>query len=118
MWRRSIAVCLLSCTLLALLPSCGAGTTDSKPRILSYSASPDYASDLRVLKATITQLPGVVDSSIVVNGTTAYITLKLEGGVDAEEGTRVCRLARSNLQEAMPRYNIKVAVHKSDRSVD
>lgn len=89
------------------------GTTSSNPNVPVNPGFHDYASDVRLLKESIGQIPGVADSHIVLNGPTAYVTLQLREDIDIEESMRIRNSAQTTLQRMMPRYNVKVSVAKN-----
>lgn len=89
------------------------GTTSSNPNSPMNPGFHNYAVDVKMLKDSIEQIPAVEDSSILLNGPTAYITLQLRDDVDIEESMKIRNLAQANLQKLMPRYEVRVSVGKN-----
>jgi hypothetical protein len=89
------------------------GTTSANPNLPINPGYHDYASDVRMLKQSIGQIPGVTDSSIILNGPTAYVTLQLRDDIDIEQSMSIKSAAQANLQNLMPRYDVRVSVGKN-----
>ncbi len=118
------------CSLLAAgwLTACGAGSGAEDVRIYSRGAAPvdaasagsalslptgTYASDAKTLKEAITRIPGVIDSSVLFNGLTAYITLHLGKELDIEESMQIRKSAQELLERLLPQYEVRVSVEKN-----
>lgn len=123
---------LIAALLAALaLTACGVQKDESNNRIQSDGAgellaaarsglaasAPDsrhtYAADARLLKESIAAIPGVTDSSVLLNGLTAYVTLHLGKDTDIEESMRIREEAREKLSRLLPQYEVRVSVEKN-----
>ncbi|WP_438444850.1 hypothetical protein [Gorillibacterium sp. sgz5001074] len=89
------------------------GTTSSNPNLPGSPTYHTYAADVRLLKDTVNGIQGVKDSTVVLNGATAYVTLELDDAVDIEQSMRIRNSAQASLQRLMPRYDVKVSVGKA-----
>lgn len=89
------------------------GTTSANPNLPGSPTYHTYAADVRLLKDTIAQIPGVQDSTVVLNGITAYVTLQLKDDVDIEQSMRIRNSAQASLQRLMPRYDVRVSTGKA-----
>lgn len=132
MYIRSGLTVLFGAALLAGAAGCGAnggtgsqgesrpyaqdgmlGITSANPNLPGNETYHTYSKDVRMLKEQIAQIPGVVDSTVVMNGVTAYVTLQLREEADIEESMRIRNSAQTSLQRLMPRYDIRVSVGKN-----
>lgn len=127
--RKSGFILALSLMLLAAGTACGAnngemkgqsydrdgllGTTSANPNLPINPTYHNYATDVKLLKDSIAQIDGVQDSTIVLNGATAYVTLELRDDLDIEESMRIRNAAQASLQRMMPRYDVRVSVGKN-----
>lgn len=84
------------------------GTTNSNPHIPGRNMALNYVNDANMMRDAIRDVRGVVGANITFNGTQAYVTLKLEPGLDARRAQTVERQAASVLRFNFPRYNVHV----------
>lgn len=130
--HKMLLILLLSAVLPLELSACGAGNRDMTASGQSSSSVPDgylqtagnrtdaeaapggydYLADTKQVKDTVARLPGVEDSSIVMNGATAYVTLRLRDDVDLEQAMEIRNRAHAVLKQLMPRYEVRVSVGK------
>jgi hypothetical protein len=126
--RSSLAL-LISAAVLTCITGCGAGNgqgqsqsyaqdgmlgiTSANPNLPGNTTYHTYSKDVRMLKEQVAQIPGVTDSTVVMNGVTAYVTLQLRDDVDIEESMRIRNSAQTSLQRLMPRYDVHVSVGKN-----
>lgn len=89
------------------------GTTSANPNLPGSPTYHTYAADVRLLKDTVAQIPGVADSTVVLNGTTAFVTLELREEVDIEQSMRIRNSAQASLQRLLPRYDVRVSTGKT-----
>ncbi len=90
------------------------GMTNSYPRIPGHNMASNYSSDIGLMRQSIINVPGVADSNVTFNGAEAYVTIKLQPGLQAREIPTVERQAASVLRFNFPRYTIHVTSMKRD----
>lgn len=90
------------------------GATSANPNLPISPTYHNYSNDVKLMKDTIRGMPGVKDSTILLNGPTAYITLQLNDDVDIEESMRIRNNTQASLQRMMPRYDVRVSVGKNN----
>lgn len=89
------------------------GATSSNPNLPTSPTYHNYSNDVKLMKDTIAGFTGVADSTILLNGPTAYVTLQLNDDIDIEESMRIRNHAQTSLQRMMPRYDLRVSVGKN-----
>lgn len=87
-----------------------AGTDPGVPSGPTYRT---YSDDMRLIKQAARQIPGVRDSTVLLNGPDVYVNLELDDNVGLEESMRIRNQAQASLQRLMPRYNVKVSAGKN-----
>ena len=135
MWNRpSFRLACCTAVLLLGLPACGAGNsgdtngpvrtqaydndgllgaTRANPNLPTSPTYHNYSNDMKLFRDTIAQIPGVEDSTVLLNGPTAYVTLMVPRDMDIEASMRVRNSAQASLQRMLPRYEVRVSVRKN-----
>ncbi|MBW5448703.1 hypothetical protein GE107_21905 [Cohnella sp. CFH 77786] len=85
------------------------GMTNTYPRIPGRNMTLTYANDANLMRDAIRDVRGVAGANITFNGPEAYVTLKLDPGVDARRIPTVERQAASVLRFNFPRYVVHVS---------
>jgi predicted small secreted protein len=88
------------------------GISDVNPNMPMSPTYHTYQRDTDLMKATISQVPHVTDSSITLNGRNAIIRLKVPRDLPDRETALVEQDAYDKLTRAMPRYTVKVSVSR------
>lgn len=88
------------------------GMTNSYPRIPGHHMASTYEADNDLMKQAIQNVPGVNGSNVTFNGADAYVTIKLDQGLQAREIPTVERQAASVLRFNFPRYTIHISSTK------
>lgn len=84
------------------------GTTNSNPHIPGRHMALNYSNDAKMMRQSIRDVRGVAGANITFNGPEAYVTLKLEPGLEARRIPTVERQAASVLRFNFPRYTVHV----------
>ncbi|WP_373233204.1 hypothetical protein [Cohnella sp.] len=85
------------------------GRTNSYPKIPGHNMVNNYNADNNLINQAIQNVPGVNGSNVTFNGADAYVTIKLDPGLEAREIPTVEREAASVLRFNFPRYTIHVS---------
>lgn len=85
------------------------GMTNSYPRIPGHHMASNYNADNDLMKQSIENVPGVNGSNVTFNGADAYVTIRLDQGLEAREIPTVERQAASVLRFNFPRYTIHIS---------
>ncbi len=84
------------------------GQTNTHPGLPGHHIVTDYRNDNISMRQAIKNVPGVADSTIIFNGSDAYVTIKLESGLTPREIPTVEQQAATVLRFNYPRYTIHV----------
>lgn len=84
------------------------GTTNANPHIPGRYMALNYANDSRMMQETLRTVDGVAGAHITFNGATAYVTLRLNHGIEARRVPTIERQAAAALRFHFPRYDIYV----------
>jgi hypothetical protein len=84
------------------------GTTNANPHIPGRFMALTYANDARMMQNAVRGVDGVTGANVTFNGANAYITLKLDPGIDSRRIPTIERQAAAVLRFNFPRYNIFV----------
>lgn len=87
------------------------GITETNPNQPMSPTYHTYTDDVRLMSDAIKrQFPTVRNSTIRINGATAYVVLNMSAGTSAEEMARIQQEANTVLNREMPRYHMNVTV--------
>lgn len=84
------------------------GQTNTHPGLPGHHIVTDYGNDNISMRQAIKNVPGVADSTVIFNGSDAYVTIKLESGLSPREIPTVEQQAATVLRFNYPRYTIHV----------
>lgn len=84
------------------------GITSSNPHIPGRHMALNYASDARLMRDAIRDVPGVAGANITFSGAEAFVTIKIRDDWDARRIPTVERQAASVLRFNFPRYTVHV----------
>ncbi len=84
------------------------GATNANPHIPGRNMALNYPNDARLMQDAIRDVDGVAGANVTFNGANAYVTLKLEQGIEPRRVPTVERQAAAVLRFNFPRYNIHV----------
>lgn len=84
------------------------GMSNSNPSLPGHHMVTNYKSDISSMKQSIKNVPGVADSNVTFNGANAYVTIKLNSGLKANEIPTVEQQAATVLRFNYPQYTIHV----------
>ncbi len=88
------------------------GMAQNHSHLPGHHVVTDYDRDNASMKEAIKNLPGVSDSNVTFNGADAYVTIKLEPGLQAREIPTLEQQAATVLRFNFPRYAIHVTSMK------
>lgn len=85
------------------------GQTNANPHIPGRHMALSYKNDGVMIAESIKNVRGVRSSAVTFNGADAYVRLKLDPGLSAQDAARVEKEAASVLRFNFPRYTIHVS---------
>ncbi|MFC0215466.1 hypothetical protein ACFFK0_24030 [Paenibacillus chartarius] len=127
-YRLPIITAVLGAALA--LSGCGNHNADGTPKAQNYPAdgymgltsvspnnpvNPGYhhtRDDVRMMRQVINGIPEVTNSTITLNGPIANVDLDLKQGTSETDASRIRDLAFHQLEQQMPRYQIRVTTDR------
>ncbi|CAM3988692.1 hypothetical protein COLU111180_18205 [Cohnella lubricantis] len=88
------------------------GQTNANPHIPGRHMALSYKNDGVLMADAIKNVRGVRSSAVTFNGAQAYIRIKLDPGLSAQDTSRVEKEAASVLRFNFPRYTVHVTSYK------
>jgi len=84
------------------------GQTNANPHIPGRHMALNYKNDGAMMSDSIMNVRGVRSSAVTFNGADAYVRIKLDSNLNAQDASRVEKEAASVLRFNFPRYTIHV----------